>query len=85
MPTPPSLITTLETHFSSIHDPRSQDRIEHNLNDILIITICAVICGADTWGEIESFGNSKQQRFSGFLELKMVFPPLTHLSDYLPV
>ena len=74
MPTPPSLITTLETHFSSIHDPRSQDRIEHNLNDILIITICAVICGADTWGEIESFGNSKQQWFSGFLELKNGIP-----------
>ena len=70
----PSLITTLETHFSLINDPRAQYSIEHKLNDIIIITICAVICGADNWVEVESFGNSKYEWFSGFLELKTGIP-----------
>lgn len=70
----PSLIATLETHFSSINDPRAQYSIEYKLNDIIVITICAVICGADTWGEVESFGNSKHEWLSGFLELKNGIP-----------
>ncbi|MBI4719149.1 MAG: transposase family protein [Planctomycetes bacterium] len=31
----------------------------HRLSDILIITLCAVICGAETWTEIELFGWAK--------------------------
>jgi predicted transposase YbfD/YdcC len=71
---PPSLIATLETHFTSLHDPRADHSIDHKLNDIVAITICAVICGADSWIEVENYGTSKQQWLSSFLELPKGIP-----------
>ena len=54
-------IIPLKEHFSSLDDPRAQHSIEHLLLDIVLITICAVICGADTWVEIENYGNGIAQ------------------------
>lgn len=67
-------ILPLKEHFSSLDDPRAQHRIEHLLLDIVIITICAVICGADTWVEIENYGIAKQQWLATFLELPNGIP-----------
>jgi predicted transposase YbfD/YdcC len=39
------------------------------LVDILVIAICAVICGAESWEEIAEFGRAKREWFSRFLEL----------------
>ena len=46
-------------HFANIEDPRVDRTKEHELLDIIFIAICAVICGADGWVEIEAFGNAK--------------------------
>jgi predicted transposase YbfD/YdcC len=46
----------------------------HSLSDILVITICAVICGADEWTEIELFGKSKRKWFKTFLTLPNGIP-----------
>jgi hypothetical protein len=62
-------ITPLKEHFSSLDDPRAQHRIEHLLLDIVLVTICGVICGADTWVEIEHYGIAKQGWLKTFLEL----------------
>ncbi len=55
-----SPLTSIETHFRSLPDPRAKHRIEHRLIDIVMITICAVICGADNWVDIENYGHAKQ-------------------------
>jgi predicted transposase YbfD/YdcC len=39
------------------------------LVDILVIAICAVICGAESWEEIAEFGRAKREWFAGFLAL----------------
>ena len=39
-----------------------------------MISICAVICGAEHWTEIEEFGEAKQEWFAGFLELENGIP-----------
>lgn len=44
---------SLLKHFENLEDPRTDYLIEHKLLDIIGITICAVICGAETWVEIE--------------------------------
>jgi DDE_Tnp_1-associated len=64
-------ILPLKEHFSAIDDPRAQHSIEHLLLDIVLITICAVICGADNWVEIENYGIAKQEWLNTFLELPM--------------
>lgn len=54
-------ILPLKEHFRLLKDPRAQHSIDHLLLDMVLITICAVICGADTWGEIDNYGIAKQE------------------------
>lgn len=60
--------------FDELEDPRMNRTKRHSLSDILVITICAVICGADEWTEIELFGKSKGKWFKTFLELPNGIP-----------
>ena len=52
--------TKLTTIFSQVKDPRRDLLKLHPLNDILLISTLAVICGADTWKDIETFAISKE-------------------------
>lgn len=65
---------SLLEHFESIDEPRTEYLIEHQLLDIIAITICAVICGADSWVEIEEYGYSKQEWLQKFLALPNGIP-----------
>jgi hypothetical protein len=64
----------IASHFSSIEDPRINRCKRHELLDIFVITICAVICGADNWVAIEMFGKSKYEWFKTFLNLENGIP-----------
>ena len=55
-------------------DPRVERTRKHKLEDILTVTICAVICGADTWTDIAAFGEAKESWFKTFLELPHGIP-----------
>lgn len=65
---------SLLTHFKSLADPRTAYLVEHPLLDILALTICAVICGAETWEEIEAYGHSKLDWLKTFLGLPNGIP-----------
>lgn len=65
---------TLFDHFSSIPDPRVTRTRRHNLVDIIVIAICAVLCGADSWTEVALFGRCKRDWFSTFLTLPNGIP-----------
>ena len=60
-------------HFAELEDPRRYNR-RHKLLDIVVIAICAVICGADSWEDIELFGKSKEGWLRGLLELPHGIP-----------
>jgi predicted transposase YbfD/YdcC len=61
-------------HFQSLEDPRAENLLEHKLLDIIGLTICAVICGADTWVDIEEYGKAKEKWLKEFLELSNGIP-----------
>ena len=61
-------------YFSIVRDPRVQKRKKHNLVDILVIAICAVMCGAEGWEEMERYGRSKESWLRTFLELPHGIP-----------
>ncbi len=61
-------------HFAGLSDPRGRPNREHKFIDILVITICAAICGADDWVSVEQFGSAKQAWFASFLELPSGIP-----------
>jgi predicted transposase YbfD/YdcC len=56
-------------HFRDLEDPRWDRYRLHHLDDILFITICAVICGADGWEDIEAFAHAKEDWLRRYLEL----------------
>ena len=61
--------------FSELKDPRQEKHsTRHNLVDILMLTIIAVICGADSWVDIERFGKAKENWLKSFLELPNGIP-----------
>ena len=66
--------TTISEHFSEIKDPRIERKKLHKLIDIITITLCAVITGAESWNDIELFGNCKYYWFKSFLELPNGIP-----------
>ena len=60
--------------FAGIKDPRLERTKDHLLLDIIFITIAAVICGAETWNDIEAFGKAKQEWLKSFLKLSNGIP-----------
>jgi predicted transposase YbfD/YdcC len=59
----------LMDHFAEVEDPRIERQKRHQLIDIMVIAICAVLCGANDWVAVETFGKAKQAWFGRFLEL----------------
>ena len=60
---------TITRHFGRIKDPRRKHRRQHLLIDIVVIAICAVIAGADTWQEVVTFAHERREWLQTFLEL----------------
>jgi len=69
-----TLTADLKSHFGTLDDPRDGNAQLHNLLDIIIIAICAAICGADAWTEVETFGKAKIAWLKTFLELPHGIP-----------
>jgi len=66
-------VATITEHFSNLDDPRESNK-RHLLFDIVVIAICAAICGADSWVDVELFGKSKCQWLKQFLKLPHGIP-----------
>jgi hypothetical protein len=61
-------------HFSAIEDPRVERTKRHLLIDIITITLCAVIGGAEPWDDIELYGKCQYKWFKKFLKLPKGIP-----------
>lgn len=56
-------------YFAELRDPRVERTREHLLEEILLIAIAAVLSGADSWNEIEDYGQAKVEWLKTFLKL----------------
>jgi predicted transposase YbfD/YdcC len=65
---------SLLAHFQTLEDPRLERSRLHLLIDIIALTICAVICGADSWVEVQKYGDAKYDWLKGFLRLPNGIP-----------
>ncbi len=65
---------TFSSHFHDIDDQRIERTKFHLLHDILVIAICAVICGADGPSAIEQYALAKQDWLNTFLKLPNGIP-----------
>ena len=62
------------SYFSTMKDHRITRRKLHPLENIVAITIVAIICGMETWEEVSLFGKLRKDFFSKFLDLKNEIP-----------
>ena len=74
MTTTPCAAVPLVDFLDDIEDPRVERARLHSRHDILVTTILAVICGADSWTDVELFGRSKHDWLSTFLALPHGIP-----------
>ena len=75
----------LEIHFSELEDPRIDRHKVHKLIDIIGLTIIAVLCGADNWVAIETFGKARLEFLRGYLDLSNGIPSHDTLGRFFSV
>lgn len=61
--------TSIDAHFGSLTDPRVERTRVHRLGELVTIALCAVLCGADDWVAVETFGRAKEAWLRTFLTL----------------
>ena len=66
--------TSLSHHLQQLPDPRLHRRRRHSLQDILVIAITSVLCGAEHFTDMADFGRAKDEWFKTFLDLPHGIP-----------
>ena len=67
-------IVTIQEHFSIVEEPRVEYLVEHNLSEMIVIAICAVICGANDWVAVADWGQAKISWLKQYLTLANGIP-----------
>lgn len=70
----PTQDVSIARYFADLPDPRVDRAKKHLLGDILVIALSAVICGANSWEEVETFGDAKEGWLKRFLSLPNGIP-----------
>jgi predicted transposase YbfD/YdcC len=65
---------SLLSHFSVIRDPRRVNRKLHHLDKILVVSICGILSGAESWVEVEEFGKANQEWLARLIDLENGIP-----------
>lgn len=66
--------TSIFAYFADVEDPRKEKNRKHPLINLIGIAIRGVICGADSWVDIERYGKAKQEGLGTFLDLSQGIP-----------
>lgn len=67
-------LSTITDYFVDVDDPRMDRTKRHMFIDIITIALCAVICGADGWVDVEHYGREKYAWLHTFLQLPNGIP-----------
>ena len=67
-------VTSLISIIEKVEDPRIDRTKLHKLTDILMISICAAMCGMAGWEEIQEFGEAREKWFKKFITLQNGIP-----------
>lgn len=61
--------SNISIYFADLEDPRANRGNNHSLHNILVMTICAVVCNCDNWVEVADFAEIREDWFRSFLDL----------------
>ena len=65
---------SISRHFAGMSDPRRLRGLRHKLDELITISILAIICGADDWADVVQFGRAKRRWLRTFLDLPHGIP-----------
>ena len=68
------MANSIAAFFTEIPDSRSEHGKRHLLSDMIAVAICAVVCGAESWVDVEVFGRAKREWLQTFLLLPQGIP-----------
>jgi len=60
--------------LDNIIDPRDEAKIDYPLSSIIFITLCAVLCKAESWKDVVLFGESKEEWLKNYIDLANGIP-----------
>jgi predicted transposase YbfD/YdcC len=69
-----STLRSLADHFDDLPDPRLDRNKEHALLDIIVIAVCGILAGCDSWADVERFGRAKSDWLKTLLKLPNGIP-----------
>jgi predicted transposase YbfD/YdcC len=64
-------ISVFVQHFGDLPDPRVDRTKKHLLLDVLVLALCATLCGVETWEDMEQYALAKQDWFRKRLGLSL--------------
>ncbi|MDR2507729.1 MAG: ISAs1 family transposase, partial [Candidatus Accumulibacter sp.] len=67
-------ISILIDRFSDLPDSRVKGRTDHDLLDIVVLALCAVMSGAEGWDDIEDWGREREAWLRRYLRLRNGIP-----------
>lgn len=67
-------VMTLLERMVTLSDRRVIGRCDHDLVDIVVLSLCAVMCGADGWDDIEEWGREKEEWLRQYVKLRNGIP-----------
>jgi hypothetical protein len=70
----PKIDLSLLSYFSVIKDPRRTCGKLHRLDKILVISVCGILSGSESWVEVEEFGEANQEWLAKFIDLENGIP-----------
>jgi predicted transposase YbfD/YdcC len=65
----PPVRTSIEAYFGELTDPRVERTRVHRLGEVVTVALCAILCGANDWVAVETFGHAKEAWLRTFLSL----------------
>jgi predicted transposase YbfD/YdcC len=60
--------------FADLEDPRQTHKVKHNLQEVIALAIIAVLSNAQSWTQIEAFGQAKEAWLRHWLALENGIP-----------
>ena len=67
-------IAALVERFAGLPDGRVEGRTDHDVLDIVVLALCAVMSGAEGWDDIEDWGRERESWLRKYLRLRNGIP-----------
>ncbi len=83
MSCPPARSSSVLDHFSALSDPRQRWRVAYPLPEILLVVLCATLCGMEDFVEIKLWGGQRIDFLRRFLPFERGIPAHDTLNDVI--